>query len=74
MNNTKLRMTAQIPSGFGMPSCGHTSVVISVPTFGHIWLPVADKAVVRDAKAITGATGNAQATYRGTNAWRPLTS
>ena len=73
MNSNKLWMTAQIPSGFGMPACGHaTASVTSSAAFGAT-------TVVRERQAavitgdVKGDMGLA-AYVPGTSAWSPPTS
>ena len=75
MNSTKLWMTAQTPSAFGMPISGHA--------FGATTdvCPAAATVAVRERAGIvaatTGATeadlGLAQSYFPGTSAWRPPT-
>jgi hypothetical protein len=62
--------TAQIPSAFGMPACGHalwpTNGATSVSTTGVA------TSVVRDRQAVIGADLRlAQGYFPGTPAWRP---
>ncbi|MBA2953853.1 hypothetical protein GON03_05940 [Nocardioides sp. MAH-18] len=73
MNSTKLWMTAQTPSCFGMPISGH-AFGASVPASSRL----ATTTVVRDRAAATqgavkGGMGLAQAYFPGTSAWRPPT-
>lgn len=74
MNSNLNQMTAQIPFGFGMPSCGHASDAIE----GHLAVvgTAGVVAVVRDRHestlAIAGTTlGYADKSFPGTTAWRP---
>jgi hypothetical protein len=82
VNNIKLRMTAQIPSGFGMPVSGHAFDVNTFVT-GACLADVqgttvsAGRRLERDLVAgITGTkavlTGDMGSAYfPGTSAWRP---
>lgn len=58
MENITRQTTAQTPSRFGMPTCG------------HLWISVRGS-VVRDRAAKAGV--RAFATIPGDNAWRPPT-
>ena len=69
MNTNTIAMAAKIPSGFGMPICGHAFPASSEPTFGGL----GTTSVVRDRKAaIKGDMGLAY--VLGTTAWRPPSS
>jgi hypothetical protein len=76
MNSTKLWMTAQTPSTFGMPVSGHSFGVTTSVTDG---CTAAATLVARDREALiagtTGAVkgdmGLAQSYFPGTSAWRP---
>jgi hypothetical protein len=69
MISNKTQMAAQIPSGFGAPTCGHafgiTAVLASPRTLGT--------SVVRDRKDVgtKGDMGITTAYFPGTSAWRP---
>ena len=67
-SNTTL-MTAQIPSGFAMPTCGHAFDEIS----GRIVMSGARThgTVVRDRGAVVTTLGYAEKSFPGTTAWRP---
>ncbi|GAW49569.1 putative monooxygenase [Nocardioides sp. PD653] len=82
MNNIKLRMTAQIPSGFGMPVSGHAFDVHTVVACARLvdvqgTTVSAGRRIERDLVAgITGTkavlTGDMGSAYfPGTSAWRP---
>jgi hypothetical protein len=62
-------MTAQIPSAFGMPVSGRALGASTV------WATGLTTSVVRDRKAVQGATGAVtgltQGYFPGTSAWRP---
>ena len=66
MNSNKLWMTAQIPSGFGMPMSDHafgtTTVVIERPA-----------GIAGATDAAKAGFGLVQSYVRGTTAWRPPT-
>jgi hypothetical protein len=71
MNTNTIKTAVQIPSGFGMPACGHASFRVSaLPAIGF-----ATTSVVRDRQA-TAAKGDMGliAYVPGTNAWRPPSS
>jgi hypothetical protein len=64
MNTNTIAMTAKIPSGTGMPICGHTF---------RSFVALGATSVVRDRQAaIKGDMGFAY--VPGTNAWRPPSS
>ncbi|MDX6373843.1 MAG: hypothetical protein QOD98_2831 [Nocardioidaceae bacterium] len=70
MNTNTIAMTAKIPSGSGMPICGHLPQMSALPT-GLVGLGTTS--VVRDRQAaIKGDMGFAY--VPGTNAWRPPSS
>ena len=69
MNTNTIEMAAKIPSGFGMPICGHlpqTSPANSV-AFGTT-------TVVRDRQAAVKGDMGLAAYVPGTSAWRPPSS
>jgi len=68
MITNTIHQAVQIPSGFGMPACGHAFPLTSSAGF-------ATTAVVRDRQA-TAAKGDMGliAYVPGTNAWRPPSS
>jgi hypothetical protein len=69
MNTNTIAMAAKIPSGTGMPICGHAFRASTQPTFGAL----GTTSVVLDRKAaIKGDMGLAY--VPGTNAWRPPSS
>lgn len=75
MNSTKLWMTAQTPSAFGMPISGHSFGV--TPRATDVCAALAT-VVVRERAVITATTGAvkggmglAQAYVPGTSAWSP---
>jgi hypothetical protein len=78
VNSTKLWMTAQNPSGFGMPTLGHTFGAVTPATDAR---DIAATCVVRERLAdIAGTTdavkaglGLAQSYFPGNSAWRPPT-
>jgi hypothetical protein len=70
VNSTKLWMTAQTPSCFGMPISGH-DFGASIPATES---RLATTTVVRDrAAAAQGAVKGGMAYFPGTSAWRPPT-
>jgi hypothetical protein len=82
VNSTKLWMTAQTPSTFGMPISGHAFGVTTCARLVDAQGTTVSTAVVeRDRAAViadaTGATkgdmGLAQSYFPGTTAWRPPT-
>jgi hypothetical protein len=66
-------MTAQIPSGFGMPACGHASVTSSA-VFGTTTVAVRERQIAAvaqsDVKCDMGLAGYTP----GTSAWSPPSS
>ena len=76
VNSTKLWMTAQTPSTFGMPISGHTFGVATVATDVCTAARLVRERAATVA-AVTGATdgdaGLAQSYFPGTSAWRPPT-
>jgi hypothetical protein len=76
MNTNTIAMAATIPSGFGMPVCGHlpqmsTSPTSTQPIFGGL----GTTSVVLDRQAAIGTKGDMGLAYvPGTNAWRPPSS
>ena len=78
MNSTKLWMTAQTPSAFGMPIFGHSFGVTTRATDACAIAPTAvvvrERAVIAATKgARTADLGLAQSYFPGTSAWRPPT-
>lgn len=75
MSNTKIRTTVQIPSGFGMPACGHAFRVTTDARTTATALVMRERAGnVWAAKGATdGDLGLAQSYIPGTSAWRPPT-
>jgi hypothetical protein len=78
MNNTKLWMTAQIPSGFGMPVSGHAFDVNTCARVVDVQgTTVSAARIDRDRVAVnTGIKGAVKgdmglAYFPGTTAWRP---
>jgi hypothetical protein len=79
VNNTKLWMTAQIPSGFGMPVSGHAFDVNTCARLVDVQGTTvsAGRRIERDLVAgitgtkavVTGDLGSAY--FPGTSAWRP---
>jgi hypothetical protein len=70
MITNTIKTAVQIPSGFGMPACGHASFRVSALPAG-----LATTSVVRDRQA-TAAKGDMGliAYVPGTSAWRPPSS
>jgi hypothetical protein len=67
MNTNTIAMAAKIPSGFGMPICGHARQT-SLAGLGTT-------SVVLDRQAAIGTKGDMGLAYvLGTNAWRPPSS
>ena len=65
MNSNTIPMTANIPSGFGMPICGHA--------FARTTAGFGTTSVVRERQAaVKGDMGLAY--VPGTSAWRPPSS
>lgn len=77
MNSTKLWMTAQTPSAFGMPISGHSFGVTTRATdvcAAAATVVVRDRAGIAAAKGATTADlGLTQPYAPGTSAWRPPT-
>lgn len=79
MNSTKLWMTAQTPSAFGMPISGHAFGNAALAARGTAVCAAATTDVVRErdgiVTAVVGATkgdmGLAPSYFPGTSAWRP---
>ena len=79
VNNTKLWMTAQIPSGFGMPVSGHAFDVNTCARLVDVQgTTVSAARIERDL--VAGSTGTKAAVkgsamgrtyFPGTTAWRP---
>ena len=71
MNTNTIAMAAKIPSGFGMPICGHARPTSTQPIFGGL----GTTSVVLDRQAAIGTKGDMGFAYvPGTNAWRPPSS
>ena len=67
MNTNTIAMAAKIPSGFGMPICGHARQTSFVG--------LGTTSVVLDRQAAIGTKGDMGLAYvPGTNAWRPPSS
>jgi hypothetical protein len=67
MNTNTIKTAVQIPSGFGMPACGHAFPTSSVG--------VATTEVVRDRQAIAAKGDMGLIAYvPGTSAWSPPSS
>jgi hypothetical protein len=75
MNNTKLSMTAQTPSAFGMPISGHAfgSTTPATDVCSPAWLRVVRERTAAIAGTAKADMGLAQSYSRGTTAWRPPT-
>jgi hypothetical protein len=75
VNSTKLWMTAQTPSAFGMPISGHASGVMTDVRTAATTVVVRERAgIVAATKGATdGDLGLAQSYFPGTSAWRPPT-
>lgn len=75
MNSTKLWMTAQTPSAFGMPISGHAFGVTTDVRTAAATVVVRERAgIVAATKGATdGDLGLAQFYFPGTSAWRPPT-
>ena len=70
MKFNTIQMAAQIPSGFGMPACGHASVT-SIGAFGTTTIVRERQAVITgDVKGDMGLA----AYVPGTSAWSPPSS
>jgi hypothetical protein len=67
MNTNTIHMAALIPSGFGMPICGH------LPT-GQTTVDLATTSVVRERRAAAKGDMGLVAYVPGTYAWRPPSS
>ena len=67
MNTNTIAMAAKIPSGTGMPVCGHA--------FPESFVGLGTTSVVLDRQAAIGTKGDMGLAYvPGTNAWRPPSS
>jgi len=67
MNTNTIAMAAKIPSGFGMPVCGHA--------FPTSFVGLGTTSVVLDRQAAIATTGDMGLAYvLGTSAWRPPSS
>ena len=66
MNTNTIEMAAKIPSGFGMPVCGHASQTRFVG--------FATTSVVRDRQAAIKGDMGLAAYVPGNHAWRPPSS
>ena len=72
MNTNTIAMAATIPSGFGMPVCGHLPQMSTSPTS---FAGLGTTSVVLDRQAAIGTKGDMGLAYvPGTNAWRPPSS
>ncbi|GAA4371161.1 hypothetical protein [Nocardioides caricicola] len=77
MNSTKTWMTAQTPSAFGMPICGHAFTVSA--RAAEAGNAATTKLVMRDRVAVIADSfgddnrGLAQSYVPGTSAWSPPT-
>ncbi len=73
MITNTIKTAVQIPSGFGMPACGHLPKMSAFPLTSSAG--VATTVVVRDRQA-TAAKGDMGliAYVPGTSAWRPPSS
>jgi len=70
MNTNTIEMAAKIPSGFGMPSCGHAFATIAQPSLGGF----ATTSVVRDRQAAIKGDMGLAGYVPGTSAWSPPSS
>jgi hypothetical protein len=69
MNTNTIAMAAKIPSGFGMPVCGH------LPSGPTSFVGLGTTSVVLDRQAAIGTKGDMGLAYvPGTYAWRPPSS
>ncbi len=66
MNTNTIAMAAKIPSGFGMPVCGHA--------VGASFVGLVTTSVVRDRQAAIKGDMGLIAYVPGTSAWRPPSS
>ena len=66
MNTNTIEMAATIPSGFGMPACGHA--------FETRFAGLATTSVVRDRQAAIKGDMGLAGYVPGTSAWSPPTS
>ena len=74
MNSTKLWMTAQTPSCFGMPISGHAfGASVSATDSRFVTTTVVRDRAAATQGAVKGGMGLAQAYFPGTSAWRPPT-
>jgi hypothetical protein len=74
MESTKNLMTAMIPSGFGMPTCGHAFDTTAASTTGAFGADFGGTAAVVRERRIEQDTDLAIANVPGTSAWSPPTS
>jgi len=70
MNTNTIEMAAKIPSGFGMPVCGHLPQTSTQPTFGGF----GTTSVVLDRRAVIKGDMGLAGYAPGTTAWRPPSS
>lgn len=75
MNSTKTWMTAQSPSAFGMPICGHTSgaSVIEAGSAAATTLVVRKRQAFLGTNGITTDRAFVPSYVPGTTAWSPPT-
>jgi len=66
MNTNTIEMAAKIPSGFGMPVCGHA--------FQTSFVALGTTSVVCDRQAAIKGDMGLAAYVPGTSAWRPPSS
>lgn len=71
MNSTMTWKTAQTPSAFGMPICGHAFRLAARAS--EVNSALATTLVIRDRAVLAGTNGAVKAYFPGTNAWSPPT-
>jgi len=71
MNTNTIEMAAKIPSGFGMPACGHPRHTASIPAS---FAAFGTTSVVCDRQAAIKGDMGLAAYVLGTTAWRPPSS
>jgi hypothetical protein len=73
MNSNQLWMTAQTPSGFGMPISGHTFGMCTPAADRRSATTIAVRDRVAGAAAATKREMGLAQSFPGTSAWRPPT-
>jgi len=74
MNTNTIEMAAKIPSGFGMPVCGHLPQMSANPASTQTILGLGTTSVVLDRQAVIKGDMGFAGYAPGTSAWRPPSS